>query len=136
MSSLPTEKVCSTCNEPKPINQDRNFKNGFYVRADSPDGYRHQCKECYTQQRNELAELKRIQAGFAPRPRDSVGVSPDLVPDLRLIKLEPETKVCTVCDEEKPLEAFHKHPKGKHGRHSICKVCRLEAAYQQREETK
>lgn len=35
----------------------------------------------------------------------------------------PETKVCTKCGVDKPLEDFHKDHKGKYGRVSKCKDC-------------
>ena len=34
-----------------------------------------------------------------------------------------QTKKCTNCDRELPLEKFHKHAKGKYGRASWCKRC-------------
>ena len=33
-------------------------------------------------------------------------------------------KKCNLCQETKPLDAFHKAKKGKHGRHGRCKDCR------------
>lgn len=33
------------------------------------------------------------------------------------------SKACSLCHEVKPLEEFHRQPKGKHGRHSQCKSC-------------
>lgn len=33
------------------------------------------------------------------------------------------TKVCSMCETEKPLSDFHKQPTGKHGRHSYCAEC-------------
>lgn len=32
-------------------------------------------------------------------------------------------KVCSKCNEEKPLDEFHKQKRGKYGRRSQCKVC-------------
>lgn len=32
-------------------------------------------------------------------------------------------KICTSCDEEKPLEEFYKSKRGKQGRHARCKRC-------------
>lgn len=37
-------------------------------------------------------------------------------------------KVCSRCRESKPLDEFYKHPKGSHGRQSICKVCQNKAS--------
>lgn len=34
-----------------------------------------------------------------------------------------ESKVCTTCKLDKPLEEFYKHKKGKFGRNSRCKKC-------------
>lgn len=39
-------------------------------------------------------------------------------------------KICTKCHAEKDLDSFPKQANGKHGRMSICKVCRLEASKQ------
>ena len=33
------------------------------------------------------------------------------------------TKICTCCKKAKPLTAFHKHKRGKHGRLACCIVC-------------
>jgi hypothetical protein len=37
-------------------------------------------------------------------------------------------KVCNICRESKPLDAFSLHKKGAQGRHPICKVCRSHQA--------
>ena len=37
-----------------------------------------------------------------------------------------KSKVCTACRKEKLLEEFGKHPMGKYGRKSKCKVCWVE----------
>lgn len=34
-----------------------------------------------------------------------------------------EGKICTLCGEWSPIDNFHKHPRGKLGRHSWCKPC-------------
>lgn len=34
-----------------------------------------------------------------------------------------QSKVCSVCNQEKALESFYKTKDGKFGRHSMCKVC-------------
>lgn len=36
------------------------------------------------------------------------------------------TKSCSVCQQEKPLDAFHRKPGGRLGRTAHCKACRLE----------
>lgn len=43
----------------------------------------------------------------------------------------PESKVCTACSEDKPLEDYHRHKKGKYGRQEKCKACKsgIDAAY-------
>ena len=33
-------------------------------------------------------------------------------------------KICNICNESKPLEAFSIHAKGAQGRHPACKACR------------
>ena len=37
---------------------------------------------------------------------------------------KPKSKICTGCDEDKPLEDFPKHKKGKYGHYYQCKVCK------------
>jgi len=37
-------------------------------------------------------------------------------------------KVCNICRESKPLDAFSLHKKGAQGRHPACKVCRSHQA--------
>lgn len=41
----------------------------------------------------------------------------------------PETRICTVCQNEKPLDSFSRQAKGKWGRQSACKYC-IKAKYQ------
>jgi phage terminase large subunit-like protein len=36
------------------------------------------------------------------------------------------SKICTKCGEDKPLESFHRQRSGKHGRLATCKVCEIE----------
>lgn len=38
------------------------------------------------------------------------------------------TKTCTKCKIDKPLDAFSKHSKGKHGRNTACKECKNQQA--------
>lgn len=38
----------------------------------------------------------------------------------------PESKVCLRCEKDKPLEDYGKHPTGKYGRQSKCRVCQNE----------
>lgn len=33
------------------------------------------------------------------------------------------SKTCSMCKAEKPLDEFHRQPRGQHGRHSWCKAC-------------
>ncbi|MBZ9659803.1 endonuclease VII domain-containing protein [Mesorhizobium sp. ESP-6-4] len=35
----------------------------------------------------------------------------------------PREKTCSMCEETKPIDAFHKQPTGKFGRHSYCTDC-------------
>lgn len=37
--------------------------------------------------------------------------------------IEAVQKTCAKCQVENPLEGFHRHPGGPHGRHSYCKPC-------------
>ena len=37
--------------------------------------------------------------------------------------INPLYKVCTVCEESKPLEEYYEHPNGKFGRQARCKTC-------------
>lgn len=39
--------------------------------------------------------------------------------------MQDDVKVCTKCEEIKPLGGFHRNSRGRDGRHTICKVCRL-----------
>lgn len=34
-----------------------------------------------------------------------------------------ETKVCADCKDRKPVDDFHRQPRGRHGRHAYCKKC-------------
>jgi len=43
-----------------------------------------------------------------------------------LIEDEEPLKKCSNCGELKPFSEFHKHPKGKYGVRSQCKICRKE----------
>lgn len=132
------EKECSMCNEVKPINTGRSFTDGFHKRAESEDGYRHQCKDCYNGTRYETQRVRRESGPFRLKPVDDIGVSPDLLPEIKRnsqIKdnvIIQDSKVCKRCKERKPFEEFHRHKTSKFGCHPVCKVCRLEEAYQKK----
>jgi len=36
----------------------------------------------------------------------------------------PASKICSSCEEDKPLEDFHRHKRGKWGRAERCKICK------------
>lgn len=47
-------------------------------------------------------------------------------------------KICTTCDETKPLEEYHRAKRGKHGRSAVCKDCtrKWSKAHRAKPETK
>lgn len=47
------------------------------------------------------------------------------------------TKICTLCNEEKPLEAFHKDKRNKSGRTARCSSCRtaIQIAFQNKQKS-
>lgn len=132
LADLPQEKECSHCGDVKVINSGRSFKDGFHKRHTSADGYRSQCKECYNGNRYENIRLRRESGPFRLRHEDDIGVSPDLVPDITLNSVIRDSKMCKSCKEWKPFEEFHKHKTARLGCHPVCKICRLEEAYQKR----
>ena len=42
---------------------------------------------------------------------------------VNIVKMPPETKVCTKCGETKPLDRFNRSRHGKYGKNSRCKDC-------------
>ena len=119
-------KECSTCGEYKPINQATTNREGFYRRAGTSDGYRHQCKSCYNMQRKYYE--KGVKDNFyAEETAGEIGISPDLVPPSQM-GTNPivDHKTCNKCKEYKHISEFHKTKTGRLGRHSTCKLCRIE----------
>lgn len=75
-----------------------------------------------------VATLSRWRAG--------VQIPSDSLLTLNKLRFLPllygmEKKICSVCREEKPLDAFCKHKARKDGRQSYCKMCkkRIDARY-------
>lgn len=68
MNQIPLSKVCSRCNQEKPITQFHKGKN-------YKDGYMTWCKEChreYYRQPEQRAKLNRLSALWADRNKDHV----------------------------------------------------------------
>jgi len=49
------------------------------------------------------------------------------------MSIDPEGRVCTVCAEKKPWDAFHRHSRGVNGRHPTCGTCTAIRAAKYRE---
>lgn len=92
--SVVPTKVCKKCEIEKPIEE-------FHKEKGSPDGRRATCKQC----RAEAIRESQLNPKVKPIP-------------------QPGHRFCTKCEIEKPLEAFHAHPRGAFGRDPMCKDCR------------
>lgn len=92
-------KVCSKCKEEKPV--------GDFSRASQTlDGYFSYCRAC-----NSIYNCARLAAKRAARPAK---VSPPV----------PDTKRCTGCGQDLPLDNFSPKVAGKYGRDASCRPCK------------
>lgn len=103
-----THKQCSRCGETKRV---QDFYTG-----------KSQCRSCCTELHREYVNrpevaprIKEIEKRRAEKRR----VRPP-----RREPVAPGLEVCTLCNEDKPLDDFYKHKLGRHGRDSACKECR------------
>ena len=133
--TAPEEKFCNTCHETKPINTGRAYTDGFYKRNDTADGYRSQCKACYKTNRLATKLLKNAEKlTYEPRYEETI-CSPDLAPEGYDVRWRVDFKKCTSCGEYKHLDDYHNHHRAKDGKHSSCKLCRLDKEYERRHRT-
>ena len=113
-----TTKTCTKCGETKPLEQ-------FHKRPRNKLDREAHCKACH----NELARQWRLRnpekvvaSGLRYRERFKKPKPPSA--------LETGVKVCSRCGIEKPIEAFDKNSRSRHGVQSACKTCRrLHAPY-------
>ena len=98
-------KRCTKCGVEKPFSQFNKDKS-------RRDGHRDRCKDC----------IRAYQADWLPGYVEHIQTQ-------RAALALPETKACTMCGAEKPLDDFHKTPNTADGHRPICKVCAC--AYQE-----
>ncbi|KAG5179211.1 hypothetical protein JKP88DRAFT_247628 [Tribonema minus] len=95
-------KKCVICHEDKPDSE-------YYAHHGCKYGVDSKCKKCKVvanRTRNQFkASLK------PPKPVEEI----------------PSHEVCSICDENKPLEEFYPHANCKYGVDSKCKECKLKA---------
>lgn len=96
---FPSSKVCKQCHIEKPLEE-------FYKDRNMSSGYKPTCKACYYARRRELHPPTRTHRSTYSMPFIST-----------------TSKVCYICEQEKPLEEFHKDKHSSDGRRSKCKEC-------------
>lgn len=99
-------KWCKSCGKLKRINQIRDYMDDFTKRSSgSRDGYRAQCKECYTAIRRENTYQGHINARDSMRS-GGLGVSPDLMPENKVM-LPTESTGLRNCSGWKHVKAYY-----------------------------
>lgn len=93
-------KTCAKCDESKDISD-------FPIRDDSPDGYNNQCKSC------KSSYISTYRADRQSGVRELVK-APEII---------DECKICTKCNENKPLADFKTRADIKHGYRYECRKC-------------
>ena len=91
-------KVCNRCHRSLPISE-------FSRNHTRKDGYQCQCKEC----QREMSRATYVRRKDEPEP----------------VK-ERNTKVCTKCGKELPLDRFGRNPRSSDGLKCYCKDCENE----------
>lgn len=114
----PTEKLCKVCGIVKPINE---FYNGAKNR-------RSKCKVCTDAEHKAYISRPDVAAKIREYDRNRAAGKWKRPP--RRQPIGPGYEVCTMCNEDKPLDQFHAHKLGRNGVNSICKEC---AAHRSRE---
>lgn len=99
----PRTKVCTRCKQEKPITD-------FYKNRTSKGGVDTRCKSCHNAQ---ISVRRRKQGADDGRELTKATVPSGIVPT--------ETKVCTICKQEKPVTDFY--PNGANKYRSACKSC-------------
>ena len=121
---------CSTCHVVKPLSEFGRDKNNWL-------GHTHECKACrklyetsergralrkvahrrYTQSANGREVMKRA----GERWRRRRGVRPAKPP--RHLRVPVAEKRCSICQQIKPIEAFHRDKSAYDGRSHRCEIC-------------
>lgn len=105
-----TYKTCSTCNTEKEITyfaKHKNYKGGRQT----------ECKQCMSKRGCEFYFLKKDKLA-----------NPHKYPETSI----PSSKTCSKCGTDKPFNCFSLEKRGKYGRCSVCKRCRLDLYVTQR----
>jgi len=105
------EKRCSTCRNVKYLSE-------FAKNVSSKDGFQARCRACAAAKRRESRARLRTRT------------------DQEISETRPETKICYVCRERLPADAFALRRCSKDGLTADCKSCRTEKIRDRREENK
>ena len=117
-SLLPKSKVCNKCGEEKLLGKFYKSKIGKYGRTS-------QCKLCNKQYRQNNREriLEQKKQYYEANKQKIIERQIEKTKYLTENDLLPKSKTCTKCGDDKSLEKFNKHKRGKYGRMSRCKLC-------------
>lgn len=120
-----TEKACTACGETKPLKD-------FYASENGRGGKDSRCKVCKDAYWNEYTKRPEVAARLKEQARNRRSGTWTR-PPRRLPKAEG-FEVCTMCNLDKPVEAFSAHKLGRNGRDAQCKECRTVVRREQRKD--
>lgn len=109
----PTEKRCTACGEIKPLSA--FWSSGKGKRSPT-------CKPCKTAYHYEYIARPEVAARIKEQDRNRRSGKWKRPP--RREPIADGYEVCTMCNEDKPLEDFHVHKLGRNGRDSVCRRCK------------
>lgn len=99
----PGFKTCRRCEERKALSE-------FPRAPRTVDGHGSNCRPCVNARQREIRALQPKR----PRKKSASRKKPPTIPGY---------KWCTLCNEEKPLDEFHRNSKSTDGRVPACKAC-------------
>lgn len=127
-------KKCNKCGKVKPLpemTRRRNEETGEFK-------YLSFCKDCkakyqdqYRRENREIINLKQHERRQKTQKEKRTGVKQELC---KPVAVEPKSKVCTCCKQEKPIDSFYKKYPNSAGiwvYTSQCKECKR-AAYREK----
>lgn len=113
------EKKCVSCRVVKPLED-------FNKNKSSSDGYKVYCRECASEQNRRYREKHREKINR--KKRKDYWESKKYSEARTAKELKEGSRLCNVCQKEKPILEFYKRGNG--GFYSICKECHIETTTQ------
>lgn len=111
---VPSEKECTRCHVVKPLKE-------FYNRKGEGKQY-PKCRDCRLAIHQEYVSRPEVAEKLREYERNRREKKWKRPP--RREPHAPGFEVCTMCNEDKPFDQFHKHKLGRNGLDSVCRPCR------------